>query len=89
LNTNKCQWLVNFEGESNSSNSLALSHINMTLITLCYSSNTIPRWSFDGNKIIEEEKVDDTDLMPSQVMSARTTKRKTVDNDGNIQEVTK
>jgi hypothetical protein len=42
-----------------------------------------------GTRSSKKRKLDDTDLMPSQVMNARTTKRKTIDNEGNIQEVTK
>ena len=37
----------------------------------------------------KKRKLDDTDLMPTQLMNATTNKRKTLDIDGNIQEVTK
>ncbi len=42
-----------------------------------------------GTRSSKKRKLDDTDLIPTQVMNARTTKRKTIDNEGNIQEVTK
>ena len=55
LNNQLLPSVLNIDGESNSPNSPnspALSHINMTLITLWYRVNTITRWSFDGDKII-------------------------------------
>jgi hypothetical protein len=42
-----------------------------------------------GTRSSKKRKLDETDLMPSEVMSAKTTKRKTLDNDSNIQEVNK
>jgi hypothetical protein len=42
-----------------------------------------------GTRSSKKRKLDETDLIPSQVISAKTSKRKTLDNDGNIQEVTK
>jgi hypothetical protein len=42
-----------------------------------------------GTRSSKKRKLDDTDLIPSQVLNARTTKRKTVDSEGNIKAVSK
>ena len=42
-----------------------------------------------GTRSSKKRKLDDTDLIATEVMNARTTKRKTLDSEGNIQEVSK
>ena len=42
-----------------------------------------------GTRASKKRKLEDTDLMPTQLMNSVTTKRKTVDDEGNIEAIPK
>ena len=42
-----------------------------------------------GTRASKKRKLEDTDLMPTQLMNSVTTKRKTVDGEGNIEAIPK